>query len=228
MNFVERKNPVNRQTIKKCTKSNDSVTWQKTCLNNNMSEIINYWILSAWSEKCCHWATIYLYSEHNDKIGGRTFKIGDLNLSCFYDLLPTRTPLFLFAFASPRDKNKVSTKLLSTMVGTTQIIIIFTDFLIIRTGPENPFPTTLPICDINTIHKMTHIIPFLCWIYFQICNSVGLPWLSILVHQGQTDHTNRSLGWQHNPLQCSSASWRQKKVRSRNSELKLDSLELAA
>ena len=42
MNFVERENPINRQTIKKCAKSNDSVTWQKTCLNNNMSEIINY------------------------------------------------------------------------------------------------------------------------------------------------------------------------------------------
>ena len=122
MNFVERENPVNRQTIKKCAKSNDYVTWHKTCLNNNMSEIINYWILSAWSEKNCRcWAAKYLYSEHNDKIGGRTFRIGDLNLFCSYDLLPTKTPPFLFAFASPREKKKVSTKLHSTKLGTSLI-----------------------------------------------------------------------------------------------------------
>ena len=188
-----------------------------------MSEIINYWILSAWSEKCCRWATKYLYSEHNDKIGGRTFRIGDLNLFCSYDLLPTKTPPFLFAFASPRVeiKRKFQQNSIFTMLGAS-LITIFKDFWIIRTGLENPFPT------INTIHKMTPTIPFVCWIYFQICNSVSLPWSSILVRQGQTDHTSRSLGWQHNPLRCSSPSWRQKKVRSRNSELKLDPLELAA
>ena len=168
MNFVERENPVNRQTIKKCAKSNDYVTWHKTCLNNNMSEIINYWILSAWSEKNCRcWAAKYLYSEHNDKIGGRTFRIGDLNLFCSYDLLPTKTPPFLFAFASPRDKKKVSTKLHSTMLGAS-LITIFKDFGIIQPGLENQFPTTLPICDINTIHKITPTIYSWLWLQHSV------------------------------------------------------------